>query len=92
MANPSDGVLAHRTVYMPRLDGPVVPVTLSWVDLDFEPRGPWAVARKLGAEAFGLIDASAMVDGPQLPLMPAGRSRHPAADRAGVLPILHRGG
>jgi hypothetical protein len=27
------------------------------------------VARQLEAEAFGLIDASAMVDGPQLPLM-----------------------
>jgi hypothetical protein len=41
MANPSDGVLAYRTVYRSQLDGPAVPVTFSWVDPDFEIRGSW---------------------------------------------------
>ncbi|HLG47778.1 MAG TPA: hypothetical protein VKY24_16165 [Reyranella sp.] len=64
-----NGVLAKRTVEVPQLDRTTASLTLSWADLGFETRGPWALARDLGAEAFGLIDARALPEGPELPLM-----------------------
>jgi hypothetical protein len=64
-----NGILAKRTVEVPQLDRTTASLTLSRADLGFETRGPWALARDLGAEAFGLIDARAMPNGPELPLM-----------------------
>jgi hypothetical protein len=69
MTNSTGGILARRTIEVAQLDGSTAPVTFSWVDLDFDTRGPWALARQLGADAFGLIDASAIAGGPRLPLM-----------------------